>query len=171
VTAIGVPSAAAPSILPPDAPGTPAGENSGTHAPAEHDPLQPLTGGESTRASIWPAIYPELLKLVRAHNSTIVFVNNRRSAERVALRLNELASQERAKDDNNDDKDAFGVDGSRKGDPGAAPTEIALAHHGSLAREERTKVEELLKAGVDQVSLTEDGRVEYGPMSLHPPEE
>jgi hypothetical protein len=29
----------------------------------------------------------------------------------------------------------------------------------------------LLKAGVDQVTLTEDGRVEYGPMSLHPPEE
>jgi hypothetical protein len=26
----------------------------------------------------------------------------------------------------------------------------------------------LLDLGVDQVSLTEDGRVEYGPMSLHP---
>ena len=107
----------------------------------------PLPGGESTRGSIWPAIYPELLELVREHNSTIVFVNNRRSAERVALRLNELAAQERAKDDNDDDRDAFGVDGSRNGDPGAAPTEIARAHHGSLAREERTKVEELLKAG------------------------
>jgi ATP-dependent helicase Lhr and Lhr-like helicase len=78
---------------------------------------EPVAGGESTR-SIWPAIYPELLKLVNAHNSTIVFVNNRRSAERVALRLNELAS-----------------------------SGIARAHHGSLAREERTKVEELLKAG------------------------
>jgi ATP-dependent Lhr-like helicase len=70
------------------------------------------------RHSIWPAIYPELLGLVREHNSTIVFVNNRRSAERVALRLNELAREE-----------------------------IARAHHGSLAREERTKVEELLKEG------------------------
>ena len=126
----------------PATPGTSAGET-----PSEHDPLQPLTGGESTRGSIWPAIYPELLRLVREHNSTIVFVNNRRSAERVALRLNELAAQERAKDDNDDDKDAFGVDGSRNDDPGAARTEIALAHHGSLAREERTKVEELLKAG------------------------
>jgi ATP-dependent Lhr-like helicase len=137
------PAAALPGT--PAAPGTPAGENPG--APAEYDPLQPLTGGESTRASIWPAIYPELLRLVREHNSTIVFVNNRRSAERVALRLNELAAQERAKDDNDDDKDAFGVDGSRDGDRGVARTEIALAHHGSLAREERTKVEELLKAG------------------------
>ncbi|MGH2864278.1 MAG: DEAD/DEAH box helicase, partial [Solirubrobacteraceae bacterium] len=83
-----------------------------------HDPLDPLAGGESTRGSIWPAIYPELLKAVREHRSTIVFVNNRRSAERVALRLNELAE-----------------------------AQIARAHHGSLAREERTKVEELLKAG------------------------
>ena len=57
------------------------------------DPLEPVAGGESTRGSIWPAIYPELLELVREHNSTIVFVNNRRSAERVALRLNELAAR------------------------------------------------------------------------------
>jgi ATP-dependent Lhr-like helicase len=90
---------------------------------AGQDPLEALAGGESTRGSIWPAIYPELLELVREHNSTIIFVNNRRAAERVALRLNELAAR---------DED---------------PREIARAHHGSLAREERTKVEELLKAG------------------------
>src|SRR5438093_1135731 len=41
--------------------------------------------------SIWPSIYPEILNLVRAHRSTIVFVNNRRLAERLALRLNDLA--------------------------------------------------------------------------------
>ncbi len=91
-----------------------------------HDPLEPLAGGESTRGSIWPAIYPKLLELVQAHNSTIVFVNNRRSAERVALRLNELAASS---------------------SEGEGDAEIARAHHGSLAREERTKVEELLKAG------------------------
>ncbi|MFI4985165.1 MAG: DEAD/DEAH box helicase [Solirubrobacterales bacterium] len=129
----------------------------------ERDPLEPVAGGESTRSSIWPAIYPELLALVQAHNSTIVFVNNRRSAERVALRLNELAA---ARQQGKDDEAASGGrDGSRvagegpvrdrgAGDagpvPGAgpvAPREIARAHHGSLAREERTKVEELLKAG------------------------
>jgi ATP-dependent Lhr-like helicase len=45
--------------------------------------LDPLEGGtEATRRSIWPAIYPELLELINAHRSTIVFVNNRRSAER-----------------------------------------------------------------------------------------
>jgi ATP-dependent helicase Lhr and Lhr-like helicase len=95
-------------------PGAPAAE--GVGAPA--DPLEPLPGGEPTRGSIWPAIYPELLRLVREHTSTIVFVNNRRAAERVALRLNELAGEE-----------------------------IARAHHGSLSHEERARVEELLKAG------------------------
>jgi ATP-dependent helicase Lhr and Lhr-like helicase len=111
---------------------------------------QPLVGGESTRNSIWPAIYPELLAQVQAHNSTIVFVNNRRSAERVALRLNELAGKQQAE---KDDDAAFGGASVRAaeqepaGDGPVAPLEIARAHHGSLAREERTKVEELLKAG------------------------
>ena len=80
--------------------------------------VDPLAGGEATRRSIWPAIYPELVKLIQAHKSTILFVNNRRAAERLALRLNDLAEEE-----------------------------IARSHHGSLAREERTVVEELLKAG------------------------
>jgi ATP-dependent Lhr-like helicase len=80
--------------------------------------LDPLAGGEATRRSIWPAIYPELLKLIEEHRSTILFVNSRRAAERLALRLNDLAERE-----------------------------IARAHHGSLAREERLVVEEMLKAG------------------------
>src|SRR4051812_10950292 len=80
--------------------------------------LDPFAGGEATRKSIWPAIYPELLKLVKEHRSTLIFVNNRRAAERLALRLNELADEP-----------------------------IARAHHGSLAREERLIVEEQLKAG------------------------
>jgi ATP-dependent Lhr-like helicase len=111
------------------------------HSPA--DPLDPLPGGESTRGSIWPAIYPELLRLVREHTSTIVFVNNRRSAERVALRLNELAAQQDAAARG----DAGGELESRTPPAAPAPADIARAHHGSLAREERTKVEELLKAG------------------------
>jgi ATP-dependent helicase Lhr and Lhr-like helicase len=85
------------------------------------------TGHEGPAAtSIWPSIYPELLKLVEEHRSTIVFVNNRRLAERLALRLNELARAE-------------GLPADR--------AEIARAHHGSLAREQRVEVEELLKRG------------------------
>ena len=94
--------------------------------------LDPLHGGEAGthgeavgRRSIWPAIYPQILEAVKANRSTIVFVNNRRSAERLALRLNELA----------------GAAGEAGGQP------IARAHHGSLAREERLVVEEELKSG------------------------
>ena len=98
--------------------------------------LDPLEGGtEATRRSIWPAIYPRLLELVREHRSTIIFVNNRRTAERLALRLNELAS---AADES---------EGNGSHPPTPAAVEIARAHHGSLAREERTVVEELLKSG------------------------
>ena len=80
------------------------------------DDVEPLEG--SPRKSIWPAIHPKLLELVMAHTSTIVFVNARRLAERLAARLNELAE-----------------------------TEIAKAHHGSLAREQRLLIEDDLKAG------------------------
>jgi ATP-dependent Lhr-like helicase len=112
------------------------------------DPLEPVAGGESTRGSIWPAIYPELLRSVREHTSTIIFVNNRRAAERVALRLNELAAREDAQD------------GAGDGDV-PTPREIARAHHGSLAREERTHVEELLKAG-DLPCLVATSSLELG---------
>jgi ATP-dependent helicase Lhr and Lhr-like helicase len=86
----------------------------------------------ATARSIWPAIYPELLRLIREHRSTIVFVNSRRGAERLAVRLNELAAEE--------------SDGGASAN-GGEPTYIARAHHGSLAREERLVVEDLLKSG------------------------
>ena len=82
-------------------------------------PLDDMTvPEEGSFNSVWPSIYPKILELVAEHRSTIVFVNNRRLAERLALRLNELAERE-----------------------------IARAHHGSLAREQRLEVEELLKKG------------------------
>ena len=74
--------------------------------------------GDGGSNSVWPAIYPQLLELIEAHTTTLIFVNYRRLAERLALRLNELAEKE-----------------------------IARAHHGSLARETRQEVEELLKSG------------------------
>jgi ATP-dependent Lhr-like helicase len=86
--------------------------------PAPADGQEMDIGTERSTNSIWPSIYPALLELVRAHRSTIVFVNNRRLAERLALRLNELAEED-----------------------------VARAHHGSLAREQRVQIEEELKAG------------------------
>jgi ATP-dependent Lhr-like helicase len=70
------------------------------------------------RVSIWNAIHPRLLEIIRERTSTILFVNSRQVAERLAGALNELA-----------------------GEP------IARAHHGSLAAAQRTVIEEQLKAG------------------------
>jgi len=70
------------------------------------------------RTSIWPAIYPRLLDLIREHRSTLVFVNSRRLAERIANAVNDLAGEE-----------------------------LAHAHHGSIAREQRLRIEDDLKAG------------------------
>ena len=71
-----------------------------------------------SRASIWTAIHPRLLELIRAHRSTLLFVNSRRLAERLAAALNELAGET-----------------------------LVRTHHGSMAREQRIEVEDLLKAG------------------------
>ncbi len=70
------------------------------------------------RTSIWSAIHPRLLEIVRGRTSTLIFVNSRRIAERLAGALNELAEEN-----------------------------IARAHHGSLAAAQRSEIEELLKAG------------------------
>src|SRR5512140_220273 len=84
--------------------------------PGAEDVPEELAGLQ--RRSIWPAIHPRLLELVRAHRSTILFVNSRRLAERLAASLNELAGEE-----------------------------VARAHHGSIAREQRVLIEDALKAG------------------------
>ncbi len=70
------------------------------------------------RRSIWPAIHPVLLERIRAHRSTIVFVNSRRLAERLAAALNDLAGED-----------------------------LVRAHHGSIAREQRSEIEDALKRG------------------------
>jgi ATP-dependent helicase Lhr and Lhr-like helicase len=68
--------------------------------------------------SNWPEIHAPLLALIQEHRSTLIFVNSRRLAERLAQSLNELAG-----------------------------SEIALAHHGSLAKDQRAFVEDQLKLG------------------------
>ena len=68
--------------------------------------------------SIWSSIHPKLVELIRSHRSTLLFVNSRRLAERLAGALNELAGEA-----------------------------LVRAHHGSLARAQRTEIEDLLKGG------------------------
>jgi ATP-dependent Lhr-like helicase len=74
------------------------------------------TGGG--QPSIWAAIHPRLLELIRTHQSTLIFVNSRRLAERLAGALNELAGEV-----------------------------LVRSHHGSIAREQRVDIEDRLKAG------------------------
>jgi ATP-dependent Lhr-like helicase len=83
----------------------------------EEMPSGPAAQGPK-RTSIWQSIHPRLLEIIRSRTSTLLFVNARRVAERLAGALNELA-----------------------GEP------IARAHHGSLAAAQRSEIEELLKEG------------------------
>ena len=68
--------------------------------------------------SIWPAVAPLVLKHIQSSRTTLIFVNNRAQAEKIAARVNKLADEE-----------------------------VALPYHGSLARERRFALEERLKAG------------------------
>ena len=76
-------------------------------------PLQAVMSGE-----VFDEVYDRLAQMIRQHKTTLVFVNTRRLAERVARHL-----------------------GERLGDENIA------AHHGSLAREQRLAAEQRLKNG------------------------
>ncbi|HET8976076.1 MAG TPA: DEAD/DEAH box helicase [Solirubrobacterales bacterium] len=111
-------------------------------------PIEASLDPQVNSRSIWPAIYPRLLELVQEHTSTIVFVNNRRGAERIAKRLNEMANAQPeqelpATEHGGNDEPPEGT--KQPGEEGYV--EIARAHHGSLSHEERSLVEELLKSG------------------------
>ena len=93
-------------------------EVGGRRDPEDRDkPVRAVGDGEA-ETSLWPAIYPELLERIRAHRSSILFVNSRALCERLAHRLNELAGEE-----------------------------LVRAHHGSLAHDKRKEIEESLAAG------------------------
>jgi ATP-dependent helicase Lhr and Lhr-like helicase len=76
-------------------------------------PLEPVMSNE-----VWEEVYDRIAELILEHRTTLVFVNTRRLAERVARHL-----------------------GERVGD------ENVTSHHGSLARERRLMAEQRLKAG------------------------
>ena len=69
--------------------------------------------------SIWPSVVQDMAALIRVHRSTLVFVNGRRLAERIAGQLSE----------------SLGT---------ATPIR---AHHGSMSRAARLAMEDDLKAG------------------------
>ena len=86
------------------------------------DEIDPIPSGPASqapvRASIWTAIHPKLLELIRSHRSTLIFVNSRRLAERISGAVNELAGEV-----------------------------LVRAHHGSVALAQRRDIEDRLKLG------------------------
>ncbi|MGE5731626.1 MAG: DEAD/DEAH box helicase, partial [Gemmatimonas sp.] len=68
--------------------------------------------------TIWSSITPLVVQYMRGARTTLVFVNNRAQAEKMAARINALAGEE-----------------------------LALPYHGSLSRERRLALEQSLKAG------------------------
>jgi ATP-dependent Lhr-like helicase len=70
------------------------------------------------RGTIWSAVTPLVLQHMHSARTTLVFVNNRAQAEKMAARINALAGEE-----------------------------LALPYHGSLSRERRLMLEQSLKAG------------------------
>jgi ATP-dependent Lhr-like helicase len=68
--------------------------------------------------TIWTYVTPLVVEHMRSARTTLVFVNNRAQAEKMAARINALAGEE-----------------------------LALPYHGSLSRERRLLLEQSLKAG------------------------
>ncbi|MEV6312919.1 DEAD/DEAH box helicase [Streptomyces sp. NPDC051840] len=113
-------------------------------------------GGQAEKPSIWPHVEERIADLVQSHRSTIVFANSRRLAERLCNRLNEIA-HERALEaaageggeageslpEAHSPAEVMAQSGAAKG----APAVLARAHHGSVSKEQRSQVEEDLKAG------------------------
>ncbi|MDQ0379975.1 ATP-dependent helicase [Amycolatopsis thermophila] len=103
-----------------------------------------IGGAAVRRPSIWPSVEQRVLELIRQHRSTIVFANSRRLAERMTARLNELAAEQtELTAEQRFPAEAIGESGLTTG----AEATVAKAHHGSMSREQRTRVEEELKSG------------------------
>ncbi len=98
------------------------------------------------QGSIWPAMHPRLLDVVLENHTTLVFVNARRLAERLAARLNELHAervQRQRIETLGSDPDPAELDAATT-DP---VPDLVRAHHGSLSRERRLEIEDQLKRG------------------------
>ncbi|MFJ2553932.1 MULTISPECIES: ATP-dependent helicase [unclassified Streptomyces] len=107
-------------------------------------PASETESGE--KPSIWPHVEERIADLVQAHRSTIVFANSRRLAERLCNRLNEIAYERatgRTMPEEHSPAEVMAQSGAAKG----APPLLARAHHGSVSKEQRSQVEEDLKAG------------------------
>ncbi|TGD86900.1 ATP-dependent helicase [Mycolicibacterium sp. CH28] len=101
--------------------------------------------------SIWPDVEARVVDLIEAHNSTIVFANSRRLAERLTARINEIHAErsgiELAAPANREVPGGPPAHVMASGQTYGADTLLARAHHGSVSKEQRAAVEDDLKTG------------------------
>ncbi|MGO1949214.1 MAG: DEAD/DEAH box helicase [Mycobacteriaceae bacterium] len=98
--------------------------------------------------SVWPHVQRAIYEQIMANRSTLVFVNARRTAERLTGALNEMWAEEHdpgslAAPTRRDPAQMMAQSGS----VAAAPQVIARAHHGSVSKDERAEIETSLKDG------------------------
>lgn len=99
--------------------------------------------------SVWPHVEEAIVDRILQNNSTIVFANSRRLAERLTGRLNEIYSERTGVP--LPDADQAKPPAQMMAQAGAtagADAVLAKAHHGSVSKEQRAQVEEELKSGV-----------------------
>lgn len=99
--------------------------------------------------SIWPHVENQILDLILAHRSTIVFANSRRLAERLTAHLNELYAERQGEppEDLPPPAEIMAQSGASAGRDGSGAPVIARAHHGSVSKEQRAQIESDLKSG------------------------
>ena len=122
---------------------------------------------EPVQGSIWPHVEEQIVDRILEHQSTIVFANSRRLAERLTARLNEIYAlrQEEfelvAAGGGADDAGEVPSGGSETRvsmraeerptrppeEPSAGSLLLARAHHGSVSKDQRALIEDDLKSG------------------------
>lgn len=115
---------------------------SGAPSPVEAPP------GSAGQGSIWPHIERQVVDLITEHRSTLVFVNSRRLAERLSARINEIHAADTAPENLPDEPPRPPAQMMVPSEvTRGAPSDLAMAHHGSVSKERRAEVEHALKSG------------------------
>ena len=96
--------------------------------------------------SVWPHVEEAIVDRILQNNSTIVFANSRRLAERLTGRLNEIYAERIGVALPEPTVPAAMM--AQAGSTAGADPVLAKAHHGSVSKEQRAQVEEELKSGV-----------------------
>jgi len=114
---------------------------------------------------VWDEVYGRMVDLIVAHRTTVIFVNTRKMAERISLRLIERFSQSPEVRESGspevEDRNAFD-DLRTSGLPDLRTPQPSVAcHHGSLSKERRLDAEQRLKAGSLR-ALVATGTLELG---------